>query len=118
MRVRKTDNNNDMTFGQGLSNFWIDAPDGVAQVILSRLMFWQGEWFLDLNDGTPYNTKVLGKYTNDTRDATLSARIAQTEGVNQIISFASQVNRNTRQYSMQATVETVYGVTEVQAGPI
>jgi len=118
MRVRKLDSNNDMTFGQGLDNFWINDPAGVAQVIVSRLMLWQGEWYLDLNDGTPYQTQVLGKYTGSTRDATMAARIVQTDGVLELVSFYSQVTRDTRMYSIQADVNTAYGLAALYTPPI
>ena len=118
MRVRKLDQNNDMTFGQSLANYWISVPDGPAQVIVSRLNMWLADWWLDLGDGTPYNTKVLGKYTGNTRDACIQARILGTAGVSGIASYASQVMIGTRKWAVQANVNTAYGAAAVTAGPI
>lgn len=109
MRVRKLTDSDDMTFGRSQNNFWFNVPDGVAQVVLSRLEMYTGDWFLDLDDGTPWRTQVLGKYTGSTRDAAVQARILGTPGVQGITAFSSQVNRDTRQYTVQATVETIYG---------
>lgn len=118
MRVRKLDANNDMQFGHGLADYFINVPDGPAQVVVSRLNMWLGDWWLDLLDGMPYNTKVLGKYTGDVRDATVQARILGTKGVTSLGSFASQVNTSPRKYSAQANVNTAYGAIYVNTGPI
>ena len=118
MRVRKLDANNDMLFGQSLDNYWINVPDGPAQVVVSRLNMWLGDWWLDLGDGTPYNTKVLGKYTGNVRDAAIQARILGTDGVTSLGSYDSQVMISTREYTVQANINTAYGAITVVAGPI
>lgn len=113
MRVRAMSKTGDMTFGRNLSNFHVDKPEAVAQVVLTRLNLWTGQWWLDLTEGTPYETKVLGKYTGAVRDAVLRMRIAQTPGVKAIVSYGSQVNRETRAFGVQAQIDTVYGPAEI-----
>lgn len=110
MRVRKLDANGDRQFGRGLANFWINVPDGVQQICGTRLRLWQGQWFLNTDDGTPYNTQVLGKYTAATRDPAIQNRILLTPGVLGIDAYASQLDRNTRAWNVQATVDSIYGV--------
>lgn len=109
MRVRAMSPSGDMTFGKNRANFLVDSPDAVAQVVLTRLNLWTGQWWLDLSEGTPYETKVLGKYTGAVRDAVLRMRISLTPGVTKIVSYGSQVNRETRGFGVQATIDTIYG---------
>ena len=109
MRYRKLDANYDMVFGHGQADFWRDQPEAPAQACLTRLSLWLGEWFLNPADGTPYATKVLGKFTTSTRDPVLRARISGTPGVKSIVSYGSQVNHDTREFNVQATIDTIYG---------
>ncbi len=117
MRVRKMDANGDMVFGQGQAAFWANVADGVGQIVGTRLGLWLGQWYLNTADGTPWATKVLGKYTGNTRDVVIQARILSTPGVTQLDSYASQLNRDSRIWSVQANGKTVYGPFSF-AGPI
>lgn len=109
MRVRKLDKNGDRVFGNGQSDFWVNVPDGPAQCVQTRLGLYLGTWFLDITDGTPWRTKVLGKFTNATRDPVLRARILGTQGILRINTYASQVQRDTRNYAVQVNLDTIYG---------
>jgi hypothetical protein len=113
MRYRRLDADHDMVFGNQQADYLRDVPDAVAQAVLTRLMLWKGEWFLDLEEGTPYKTRVLGKYTSNTRDPILRARILQTQGVKGIAAYASQFSGDTRSFQAQATIDTVFGQTTV-----
>ncbi len=104
----------DMQFGRSKADFWRDVPDAPAQLAVSRLHLELGEWFLDTADGTPYRTQVLGKRTEGVRDATLRARILGTQGVDNIFSYGSALNRDTRQLTVTATVNTVYGPAKIK----
>ena len=111
MIYRKLDADGDMTFGRGRADFWRDQPEGVAQSVATRLALWEGQWFLDPAAGVPYETEVLGRYTEATRDAVLRDHILATQGVLSITRYASQHDRETRGFSVQATIDTVYGST-------
>jgi hypothetical protein len=117
MRVRKLDANGDRQFGLGPAGFWINQPDGVGQIIGTRLRLWLGQWYLKPEDGTPWLTKVLGKYTDATRDLVIQSQILSTPGVLSILTYASQLNRDTRVWSVQGSVKTIYGVFPL-VGPI
>lgn len=108
MRVRKVDADGDMVFGHGQSDYWRDVPDAVAQVVESRLNLWLGDWYLDLNEGTPYQTNVLGKYTENARDPVMRARILETQGVTQLVSYDSTFDGQTRAFSLRAEIATAY----------
>jgi hypothetical protein len=109
LRYRKIDANQDRVFGHGQADFWRDVPDGPAQSVVTRLHMQLGEWFLDITDGTPYQTRVLGKYTGSTRDPTLRSRILGTTGVTGIAAYSSNLDRNTRAFTVEATVDTEFG---------
>jgi hypothetical protein len=113
MRVRKMDANGDMTFGGGQASFYRDQPEAPAQAALTRLYLFLGEWFLDTSDGTPWKTQVLGKYTGSTRDPVIRQRILGTPGVTGIAAYGSQLNRDTREFDVQATIDTLYGQTQL-----
>jgi hypothetical protein len=109
MRYRKLDPAGDYSFGNGLSDFFIDQPEAVAQSVTTRLNLWTGQWFLDKTEGTDWTTSVLGKYTEFKRDALIRNRILGTQGVDSLAAFASQFDGNTRTYNVQALVNTIYG---------
>lgn len=111
MRYRRLDADRDMTFGQGLLNFLIDSREAVAQAVLTRLLLLRGEWFVDLTEGTPYATEVLGYHTRGTRDAAIRARILGTPGVVTITAYSSTLID--RAFSVTATLDTIFGQTTV-----
>lgn len=101
----------DYTFGQGNANFLVNSPAMVGQEVRTRLLLLRGEWFLDVTEGTPYSTQVLGKGTQASRDLAIKSRILKTAGVKQLVSYVSAVvDRN---FTVQAVIDTIYGQTEV-----
>ena len=114
MRVRALDPvTGDMTWGRGQANFLVNSPAAVGQIVKTRLGLWVGDWFLNITEGTPYRTAVLGFRTDATRDPAMRARILGTNGVTAIATYASQLQRSTRAYTVQATITTAYGETLV-----
>lgn len=106
IRYRQLDANRDYVFGQQ-SVFLHDSPAAVAQAILTRLLLWTGEWFLDTAEGTPYDTLVLGYGTQGTRDAAVRERILATPGVVSITKYNSSVVA--RGMSVECDVLTEFG---------
>ena len=114
MRVRRVDEDGDMVFGGNQAAFHRDTPDAVAQVVESRLQLWEGQWYLDLAEGTPYETQVLGKRTEALRDPALRARILDAPGVTEIAGYNSVLNRDTRSFSVNTTVSTEFSRVDPQ----
>jgi hypothetical protein len=108
-----TSSGGDYSFGHGVADFWIDVPDAPAQAALTRMYLFLGDWFLDTSDGTPWNTKVLGHYTANTRDPAIQSRILGTQGVKAILSYSSNVNRDTRAFSVNCELDTIYGAAAI-----
>jgi hypothetical protein len=114
LRYRRLDANGDYVFGGDQASFYIDQPEAPAQAIGTRLKLLLGEWWLDVTDGTPWLTQVLGNRTRATRDVVLKARILGTQGVTgPITNFSSSFDPATRAYSFSATVGTVYGPVQI-----
>lgn len=109
MRYRKLDSAGDYSFGNGQADFLANTPDTVGQAVLTRLRLWQGEWFTDTDDGTAWATQVLDKYTESVRDAAIRSRVLGTPGVRSLLSYRSSMDTNTRTYTVQIIVDTIYG---------
>jgi hypothetical protein len=133
MRVRQLSPTGDFVFGQSQQNFLVDSPAAVAQVVMTSLKLWLGEWYQNLNDGTPYSEGVIGYHSQATADATIQAAILAVEvivsstsvppgavagqsipGVTDIINYVSTVNPETRNYSASCTINTIYGPTALE----
>lgn len=111
MRVRRLDSSGDMMLGHGNSDFYSDDPEGVAQNVKTRLQLWQGQWFLNTADGTPWLQEILGKH--EAVDMIIRNRILGTPGVKEITEFQSVLGPESRTLSIQATLDTIYGSTEI-----
>jgi hypothetical protein len=118
MRVRRLDADGDYLIGRGSADFWINNVPLVAQNIQTRLLLWEGEWFLDKFNGTPWSQEILGYGTTAIRDQLLKARILETPGVLSIVSFDSSVNPVTRKYTVQGKVLTQFSTQPVSFGPV
>lgn len=108
MRYRILSPDSDYVFGAGLGGFLVNSPEAVAQAVKTRLQLAQGEWFLDLTEGTPYSTQILGMGTTDLYDQAIKERILGTPGVTAIISYASLLDEQ-RALSVACTLDTAYG---------
>lgn len=94
--------------------YFVNTPQTVAQAVLTRLKLWQGEWFLNVTDGTPYNQSIVGKQFNVNPDTYIKQRILGTPGVTSILSFQSTYNGSTRALNVTASISTLYGSVVVQ----
>lgn len=108
MRVRAMTASGDMTFGQGSANYLVDSPAAVAQLVLTRLKLWAGEWFLDRSAGVPWMTQVLGTGTSQSSNAAIRAVIQATEGVLSISNYSNVANTQKRTLAVQVTILTIY----------
>jgi len=106
MRIRKTDPTGDYAWGRGLADFWVDVPDAVALAAVYRLALWEGDWWLNLAAGTPYAAQIIGRGKTATRDPVLRARVLGTPGVQTISGWSSNLDRDTRRFTVSAQIVT------------
>lgn len=115
MKYRMLSSNGDYVFGQAGGNFYKDTPMTVGQAVETRLRLMKGEWMLDITQGTAYNSNILGAGKITTYDLEIQSVILNTPGVRQITNYSSGVDPTTRTATINATIDTVYGQTTIQA---
>ena len=114
MRYRKLDASGDFVFGRSHADYLRDAPEAVAQAVLTRLKLWRGEWFLDKSEGTPFAPAILGKHTQGSYDFALRARVLETPGVREILEYESRLDPESRKLTVSVTIDTIYGQAKIQ----
>ena len=113
MKYRAMSSSGDYQFGRaGL--MLVDTPEAVAQAVLTRLRLASGEWFIDLEEGTPYSSKILGFQPSEARDVVFKTRILDTPGVAEITNYYSNLDWN-RLFTLTVTLTTLYGTTTFTA---
>ncbi|GLQ96485.1 hypothetical protein [Dyella mobilis] len=117
MRYRKLDANGDYTFGHGQDDFYTNVPAAVAQAVETGLKLFQSEWFLDTSSGVPWRQNILGKYAANAYDLILKNAILTTQGVQTLDSYSSTLSDQTRALTVTATIDTIYGPTDVTITP-
>jgi hypothetical protein len=113
MRYRALDANGDYSGGRGQGNFLINSPSCVAQSVLTRLRLWQGEWFLDITEGTPWLQRILGKVSKFAYDLAIRARVLGTKGMDSIENYSSTLDPKTRKLSVSMTLNTQFGQIQI-----
>ena len=116
MKYRMLDTNGDYVLGMGESEF-LSGSESVAQAIVTHIKLLLGEWWEDVNQGTPLFQSILGKPGSEEHlnsvDNIYKAMILSTELngeqiVYSIDKYERDYNPSTRIYKFQATVTTIY----------
>lgn len=105
-------------YGNGQNNFISDL-DAVTQIIATRLRLFEGEWFLNLQDGLPLFQSILGSSGSQRNleviTNIISQRILGTVYVLSIISLtASYIGRK---FTFSASVNTQFGTVSINNTP-
>lgn len=114
MRYRKLSPTGDYQFGNGQADFYRDVPDAVSQAVKTRLLLWLGEWFLDIEEGTPYLQGIVGKHTQQQANDIIQTRTLRTQGVRDMSDYEAQTDAETRAMGVTFTIDTIYGPTQVE----
>ena len=111
-------------WGQGQANYLSDLQ-AVAQIILTRLRLFQGEWWADTSDGLPLWQSILGQSASPRNLQQIELLISQRiQGSPYVIGLSDvRANYNSASrgpYSYSVTVSTQFGqitLTNVPAPP-
>lgn len=110
MKYRILDADGDYSFGKSQQNITYGIY-AVAQAIKTRLKLLKGEWWENLEEGTPLFQEILGARGSSDRqmivDSIVKDRIINTRDVLAIRDFSSEFKN--REYTFSCTVTTRYG---------
>ena len=91
------------------------GAEGLRQKLETRFRLYLGEWFLDVDKGVPYVQRIMGRAQGsnpalqNTIGQILDSQALKEPEVLSVISSSSEFNRETRDYTYNAQLETVYG---------
>ena len=89
---RNVDLNGDFTV-----NNYVTDKNAILLSVESRLRFFQGEWFLDTEDGTPYFQDIFKKPARlSVIEGIIKRRILNTPGVESLNTFVVTFDKITR----------------------
>lgn len=93
----------------------IDKSEKVKQNLKIRLLFFINDWYLDTLEGIPYFENIYDKNISLTEvDNIIKSVILDTQDVNEIISYTSNLNLQTRKFSVDFKVNTTFGFVNLQ----
>jgi hypothetical protein len=82
----------------------INGADEVTQRVRARLKLWRGEWFLNLNRGTPYREIIFAKGTSpDTIASAIKREILTTSGVVELLKYSQEIDAVTRKMTIDTS---------------
>lgn len=88
----------------------VSGAEAIVQAVRSRLQFFKGEWFLDLDAGLPYYQSILVKNPNvNVLQGTFRDEIAETPGIDSVDSLTLLFDRAARTLSVTYTASTDVG---------
>jgi hypothetical protein len=115
MKYRRMDENGDYIFGLNEQGFLKDN-EAVAQAILTKIKLLKGEWWEDVNEGTPLFESILGigavQGSKNAIDLIIRDRILSVENVETISYFKSEIDNASHTYMLYCDVETKFGKIE------
>lgn len=104
MRVRALDASHDWTFGRGRQNY-LTKSEAIAQNVVTRLLSFRADWFLDLDHGLPWFEMMERKRI----EPLVKQQVLQTEGVQYLTDFDLVYDPQTRKVKINLTYVDVFG---------
>lgn len=106
MKVAGLDTNNDWRFGKGLASYKTEA-DAIRQNVVTRLKFFQFDWFLDNKYGIDWFTLLSNRNTESIIQREVQRIVLSTDGVAKINSL-SIVTNNKRFATISLSFSTFF----------
>lgn len=111
MQTRKLDQNEDMIFGHGNSDF-LKGNFAILRMVKNTLLMTQGDWFLDRFYGIPYFSEpFLHEKNLPIITTVLKSAILNVSGVRAILDFITKVDEYKRTLSIDCTMQIDAGDT-------
>lgn len=90
--------------------------EDVAQTITTRLKLFYGEYFRNIQEGTPWTQVILAKGASlQAKNTYIRQRIRETEEVEDILRYESDYDIEKREYTItNLQVLTSFGLTDVE----
>ena len=120
MDILLNETTHDALFVNGATPVTTSISDGLKQRLKIKLLTFKGEWFLDVNYGTPYFQQIVGKNrSKGTVDIIFRQVISSDKDVINITRFESRLSAD-RVYSLNFSVKsrdgTTIEITELEVG--
>lgn len=89
---------NDLRLDSSGSPVLVYDAEAIGEHIRQRVLFWQGEWFLNTAAGVAWTTYVLGRPPSEIAiaESVIKAEITATPGVSEILEFSAAYDRRSR----------------------
>ena len=115
MSVRAIDNNNDWLFGKGKQNYKTEQQE-IIQNIKTSLQSWKNNCFFDLEAGVDWYNIIGSRNKNNYANSQILGVVMNVKGVIKINSINIINNTNSRSFSIEINIDTIYsnGVNIIQ----
>lgn len=95
----------------------VSGVDQVRQSVKMRLLTIFSEWFLDVRIGIQYFDVVCTKNPNlSLIDSIMKATIVETQGILELVSYTSTLDRAHRTLTITFEANTIYGLINLTLG--
>ena len=91
----------------------VSSEDQLEQNLKIRLLFFKGEFFLDITKGLPFYEDILVKNPNlPNIDNIIKAEIKDAEDVQELLEYNSNYDPQARTYDVSFKAQTSFGIIE------
>lgn len=106
LKIRQNKSDNDWTFGNASTNFYIDNAQAVEQDIKTSLQEWKYDWFADLEAGIDWKTRLGSKNQRQLLDEDIQNLVTSKYYVLTLDNFESFVSDRT--YTAQFNITHIF----------
>lgn len=109
MRVRAVNNQTwEWNFGKGKQDY-LSNSQAIARNVQMKIKAWYGDCFFDMQNGIDWRNILGSKNAKKTLDDQISFLIGTTEGVAEVVSVETEVDRAKRTYNGRFAYKDIYG---------
>lgn len=103
----KLGNDHDLELIEGDFVLTSNESESLAQRLKIKILTFEGEWYLDVDEGVPYFQSIFGKNrSKESVDAIFKKTITEEPEVEALLSYESNISEVTRVFSVSFTVRS------------